>query len=89
VILLNIIQSNELPNEEKSRQVLPDRLLQVGMVNDRVRRLQEALGLIPDGEFGPSTLRAVFERQQELGIKVDGVVGPATLDALGLDGKLD
>jgi hypothetical protein len=53
--------------------------------NDRgeaVARLQEALGLKPDGIFGPATDVAVRAAQARLGVAVDGKVGPATWAAL-------
>ena len=45
---------------------------------DAVRRLQVALRLSPDGEFGPATEAAVRRLQARHGLSVDGVVGPAT-----------
>lgn len=49
-----------------------------------VRALQRALGLTPDGVFGPHTTHAVRRFQARHGMGVDGVVGPATWRALGL-----
>jgi peptidoglycan hydrolase-like protein with peptidoglycan-binding domain len=45
--------------------------------------LQRALGLTPDGVFGPVTSRAVKRFQRRHRIEVDGIVGPATWAALG------
>ena len=49
-----------------------------------VRALQNALGLSPDGVFGPKTARAVKRYQRAHGLNADGVVGPDTRRALGI-----
>lgn len=51
---------------------------------EAVRRLQEALHIQVDGEFGPQTEAAVKSMQAHDGLTVDGVVGPETWHALGL-----
>ncbi len=51
---------------------------------EAVRRLQEALHIQADGEFGPQTEAAVKSLQAHDGLAVDGVVGPQTWHALGL-----
>jgi peptidoglycan hydrolase-like protein with peptidoglycan-binding domain len=59
-----------------------------GATGDAVRRLQRALrrtpilGLVVDGEFGPTTEVAVRDFQQGASLAVDGVVGPLTWAAL-------
>ncbi len=50
-----------------------------------VSRLQEALHISADGQFGPQTEAAVKQLQARDGLPVDGVVGPETWHALGLD----
>jgi peptidoglycan hydrolase-like protein with peptidoglycan-binding domain len=52
---------------------------------EAVRRLQEALHVEADGNFGPQTESAVKHFQSTHGLEVDGVVGPATWSALGID----
>ena len=49
-----------------------------------VARLQGALHLAVDGEFGPETEAAVRRLQARHGLTVDGVVGPATWSLIGV-----
>lgn len=47
-----------------------------------VKKMQEALGLSADGDFGPGTERALIAWQQSQGLVADGIAGPATLGRL-------
>ena len=62
------------------------RVLRVGSHGEDVRFLQRWIGAAADGDFGPSTERAVERYQTMQGITPDGVVGPKTwrpiLDAI-------
>jgi peptidoglycan hydrolase-like protein with peptidoglycan-binding domain len=51
-----------------------------------VQRLQSALHLSADGDFGPETEAAVRRLQARHGLTVDGIVGPATWSVLGVSG---
>jgi peptidoglycan hydrolase-like protein with peptidoglycan-binding domain len=53
---------------------------------NEVSRLQSALHLETDGNFGPETEAAVRRLQARHGLSVDGVVGPSTWAALGVSG---
>jgi peptidoglycan hydrolase-like protein with peptidoglycan-binding domain len=54
-----------------------------------VDELQQAIGVAPDGDFGPRTERALKHWQREHGLTPDGVAGPQTREALDIgDGKV-
>jgi peptidoglycan hydrolase-like protein with peptidoglycan-binding domain len=52
-----------------------------------ISRLQAALHLPVDGEFGPETEAAVRRLQARHGVSVDGVVGAATWSLIGVDNE--
>ena len=56
--------------------------LRRGDKGDAVYRLQQKLGMAPDGSFGPATESAVKRWQQANGLTADGVAGPKTLAKL-------
>jgi len=53
-------------------------LLKTGSKGDDVKKLQKALGLKADGDFGPGTQLRVKAWQKEHGLKADGIVGDTT-----------
>jgi peptidoglycan hydrolase-like protein with peptidoglycan-binding domain len=59
-------------------------LLKTGTSGEAVKKLQNALGVAPDGRFGPATEKALREYQQKNGLAVDGMAGPQTLARMQL-----
>jgi peptidoglycan hydrolase-like protein with peptidoglycan-binding domain len=57
---------------------------QEGAGGDAVARLQNALHLSADGDFGPETEAAIRRLQARHGLTVDGIVGPATWSVIGV-----
>ena len=57
-------------------------VLKLGSRGLAVARVQRALGIRADGDFGPKTKRAVRAFQKRHGLLADGVVGPKTRRAL-------
>jgi len=57
-------------------------LLAPGASGTTVKKLQEALGIGADGQFGPGTAKAVAAFQASHGLDADGIAGPLTLSKL-------
>lgn len=49
---------------------------------DQVRRLQELLGVTPDGDFGPSSYRALRDFRRSAGLQLEGAPNRADLERL-------
>ena len=62
----------------KKATVTEVRTLRKGMKGDDVAKMQKAIGVSADGDFGPGTLVAVKKWQKLNGLVADGIVGPAT-----------
>jgi hypothetical protein len=60
------------------------RTLRVGDSGEDVAALQKKLGIAADGDFGPTTKKAVMDFQAKAGLTADGIVGPVTWAKLGL-----
>ncbi|GAA4040538.1 N-acetylmuramidase domain-containing protein [Parerythrobacter jejuensis] len=65
--------------EEAQRSRAP---LRVGDKGEDVEFLQEQLGIVQDGDFGPKTLQAVKDFQRSKGLADDGIVGQKTWESL-------
>ena len=63
---------------------VPNRNLQRGCKGEDVRRLQMAMGVEPDGIYGPKTEAAVKAYQKSHGLAPDGIVGPNTRGSLSI-----
>jgi len=59
-------------------------MLKLGSTGNNVKLLQQFLGLVADGDFGPITDAAVKRWQKSNALKADGIVGPVTWNAMGL-----
>jgi peptidoglycan hydrolase-like protein with peptidoglycan-binding domain len=59
-------------------------LLKVGTSGETVKKLQQALGVTADGQFGSGTEKAVKDFQQKNGLATDGIAGPATLAKMSM-----
>lgn len=60
-------------------------VLRIGSRGAAVTKLQRALGIADDGNFGPTTRAAVVEFQQRHSLKPDGIVGAETWAAIETD----
>ena len=56
-----------------------------GDTGQDVKEIQEALGILADGIFGPGTEKSVKNFQTKNGLVADGIVGKKTLLKLFLD----
>lgn len=57
-------------------------VLRKGSKGDAVKKMQAALGIGSDGDFGPGTEAALKKWQSANGLTADGVAGPKTLSKL-------
>ena len=58
--------------------------VKVGSKGKIVEKLQAALNLKADGDFGPATEAKLKEWQTRNGLTADGIAGPKTLARLGI-----
>ena len=56
--------------------------LRSGSGGDMVKRVQAALGMTADGDFGPSTEAAVKKWQSANGLTPDGIIGPQSMQKM-------
>jgi N-acetylmuramoyl-L-alanine amidase len=60
----------------------PGRYIEHGSRGKDVKRVQRAVGVRPDGIYGPVTEAAVKDYQRRHDLTVDGIVGPATWNVM-------
>jgi predicted chitinase len=61
------------------------RTLRIGAEGADVRLLQQTIGTVVDGVFGPATAGALTTWQQAHGLLADGIAGVVTWNALGVE----
>ncbi len=79
--------SNEGGSNESGARSKDGESAQTQSAGNAVQRLQAALHVSPDGDFGPETEAAVRRLQARHGLTVDGVVGPATWNEIGVSSE--
>jgi len=74
------ILGGKVPAPKKAKKSAPSkaRTLRKGMKGEDVAKMQKAIGVTADGDFGFGTLTAVKKWQKKNGLTADGIVGPAT-----------
>lgn len=72
------ILGGEIPASAPKSKSSSVRTLRKGMKGDDVAKMQKAIGVGADGDFGFGTLTAVKKWQKLNGLTADGIVGPAT-----------
>lgn len=72
-----ILGGKSIPKAKASKSSAA-RTLRKGMQGDDVKKMQKALGVTADGDFGFGTQTAVKKWQKANGLVADGIVGPAT-----------
>lgn len=75
----NILLENRL-SEQKF--LLGESVLKLGSKGEEVKKLQRALRINPDGDFGKITRTKVIEFQKTHGLTPDGIAGPQTQSKL-------
>ena len=72
------ILGGEMPKKKATKASSGTRTLRKGMKGDDVAKMQKALGITADGDFGFGTQTSVKKWQKLNGLVADGIVGPAT-----------
>lgn len=76
---LHVFDPNWVAPEEPELEL---ETIRKGSKGPLVKKMQEALGIGADGDFGPGTERALMKWQSDNGLTADGIAGPKTLAKL-------
>ncbi len=78
-VTLSKLDTYKKPSSTKEAVVpYPGKLIKRGSKGKDVERIQRAVGVNPDGDFGAKTEASVKNYQKRHGLKVDGIVGKDT-----------
>ena len=80
-IPLRAANTNQV-NSQITDAVTQVQILRKGSKGEAVKRMQAALGIKADGDFGPGTEAALKKWQARNGLTADGIAGPKTLSKL-------
>ena len=72
------VLGGKMPKKKATKASSTTRTLRKGMKGDDVAKMQKALGITADGDFGFGTQTSVKKWQKLNGLVADGIVGPAT-----------
>ena len=72
------VLGGKMPKKKATKASSGTRTLRKGMKGDDVAKMQKALGITADGDFGFGTQTSVKKWQKLNGLVADGIVGPAT-----------
>ena len=76
---IEVLGGHFTPSEEPAEEL---ETVRRGSRGPTVKKMQEALGLTADGDFGPGTETALMAWQTSQGLTADGIAGPKTLAKL-------
>lgn len=71
-----------LSGDDEESEINTNQILKMGSRGETVRAVQEKLGIVPDGIFGPKTKSAIMNYQKQKHLAIDGILGPETLGVL-------
>jgi putative chitinase len=76
------VLTGSAPTSSRNASTKSLQTLRKGSTGDLVKRVQLALNITADGDFGPATESAVKAWQKKIGLTPDGIIGPKSLQKL-------